>query len=96
MCIRDSLTPEQYDANVVTKHGSSERVEYAVKFPGDEEGGFVYLPIDAKFPADAYAKLQDAYDAGDSAAIAEAGKHLDLSLIHIFFYFAAAVALPCP
>ena len=74
------LTPEQYDANVVTKHGSSERVEYAVKFPGDEEGGFVYLPIDAKFPADAYAKLQDAYDAGDSAAIAEAGKHLDRTI----------------
>lgn len=74
------LTPEQYDANVVTKHGSSERVEYAVKFPGDEEGGFVYLPIDAKFPADAYAKLQDAYDAGDSVAITEAGKHLDRTI----------------
>ena len=56
------LTPDQYDANVVTKHGSAERVEFAVKFPGDEEGGFVYLPIDAKFPADAYAQLQDAYE----------------------------------
>ena len=74
------LTPDQYDANVVTKHGSAERVEFAVKFPGDEEGGFVYLPIDAKFPADAYAQLQDAYDMGDAAAISDAGKNLDRTI----------------
>ena len=74
------LTPDQYDTNVITKYGSTERVEYAVKFPGDEEGGFVYLPIDAKFPADAYAQLQDAYDLGDSVAIAEAGKNLDRTI----------------
>ena len=74
------LTPDQYDANVVTKHGSAERVEFAVKFPGDEEGGFVYLPIDAKFPADAYAQLQDAYDMSDAAAISDAGKNLDRTI----------------
>lgn len=74
------LSPDQYDANVATKHGSSERVEFAVKFPGDEEDGFVYLPIDAKFPADAYAQLQDAYDLGDPAAVTDAGKNLDRTI----------------
>lgn len=74
------LSPDQYESNVATKHGSAERVEFAVKFPGDEEDGFVYLPIDAKFPADAYAQLQDAYDLGDSAAITDAGKNLDRTI----------------
>ena len=55
------LSPEQYDTNVITKKGSTERVEYAVKMPG-ADNGFVYLPIDAKFPLDAYQKLLDAYD----------------------------------
>ena len=55
------LSPEQYAANVATVKGSSERVEYAVRLPGDG-GEPVWLPIDAKFPADAYAALLDAYD----------------------------------
>ena len=59
----DILSPEQYDENVPVK-GGSERVEYAVKFPGDE-GNCVYLPIDSKFPGDSYLKLLDAYDTGD-------------------------------
>ena len=62
------LSPEQYDTNVVTKKGSRDPVEYAVKLPGDDSG-FVYLPIDAKFPADAYTALSDAYDTGDRAAV---------------------------
>lgn len=61
------LSPEQYDENIAVK-GGSERVEYAVKFPGEGDN-FVYLPIDAKFPADAYTKLLDAYDTGDKALI---------------------------
>lgn len=61
------LSPEQYDENIAVK-GGSERVEYAVKFPGEGDN-FVYLPIDAKFPADAYTRLLDAYDAGDKALI---------------------------
>ncbi len=61
------LSPEQYDENVAVK-GGSERVEYAVKFPG--EGDIpVYLPIDSKFPADAYTNLLDAYDTGDKQLI---------------------------
>lgn len=61
------MSPEQYDENIAVK-GGSERVEYAVKFPGEGDN-FVYLPIDAKFPADAYTKLLDAYDTGDKALI---------------------------
>lgn len=70
------LSPEQYDENVATKPYASERVEYAVKLPGDGDG-FVYLPIDAKFPADAYTYLMDAYDSGDTQSIQEAGKNLE-------------------
>lgn len=70
------LSPEQYAENVRTKHSGSERVEFAVKLPGDDEGT-VWLPIDAKFPGDAYAALADAYEAGDPAAIETAGKNLE-------------------
>lgn len=71
------LAPAQYDENVATKKGSSDRVEFAVKFPTEEGDGFVYLPIDAKFPADAYGNLMDAYDAGDPAAVEAAGALLE-------------------
>ena len=70
------LSPEQYAANVATKKGSQAFVEYAVKLPGDGEAP-VYLPIDAKFPADAYVQLTDAYDQGDPARIAEASAALE-------------------
>lgn len=61
------LSPEQYDENVAVK-GGSERVEFAVKFPGEGDRP-VYLPIDSKFPADAYTRLLDAYDTGDMQLI---------------------------
>lgn len=70
------LSPEQYEANVATKKGSRNFVEYAVRLPGDGETP-VYLPIDAKFPADAYTQLEDAYDSGDAAAIEAAGAALE-------------------
>lgn len=69
------LNRDQYDENVATKKGSSDRVEYAIKMPGDGEET-VYLPIDAKFPGDTYNALLDAYDSGDKAAVAEARKKL--------------------
>lgn len=69
------LSPEQYDTNVITKKGSTERVEYAVKMPG-ADNGFVYLPIDAKFPLDAYQKLLDAYDSRDRDLVKDAQKEL--------------------
>ena len=71
------LAPEQYDANVKTKKGSNDLVEFAIKLPGkDDEGAQVYLPIDAKFPQDDYVRLQDAFDAGDAVGIETATKSL--------------------
>ncbi len=70
------LSPEQYATNVAVVPGSSERVEYAISMPG-EGGGRVYLPVDAKFPADYYQRLVEAYDSGDSVEIEAASKALE-------------------
>lgn len=70
------LSPDQYEENVRTKSTGSERVEFAVKLPGDDDG-VVWLPIDAKFPADAYSVLVDAYDTGDAAAVEAAARNLE-------------------
>ncbi len=70
------LTPEQYDENIATKKGSNDRVEFAVKLPGDDDGNVVYLPIDAKFPADSYMKLLDAREEGDKEAVRGAERQL--------------------
>lgn len=69
------LSPEQYAKNVATKKGSQNVVEYAVKLPG-EDGVPVWLPIDAKFPADAYEQLLNAYDSADPAQVEAALKLL--------------------
>ncbi|MBR5806244.1 MAG: DNA recombination protein RmuC [Oscillospiraceae bacterium] len=73
--LEEMLSPEQYETNVATKKGSADRVEFAVKLPGDGEMP-VYLPIDAKFPLDAYGNLMDAYDSGDALAVQLAAKEL--------------------
>lgn len=73
--LREILAPEQYDVNAVTIPGSRNMVEFAVKFP-HEELGFVYLPIDSKFPLDAYAALQEAYENGDKIAVESCSKIL--------------------
>jgi hypothetical protein len=70
-----NISPEQYLENVTTKKGSSDRVEFAVRLPGDD-GKPVLLPIDAKFPVDAYAQLLEAYDAADAAQVEAASKLL--------------------
>lgn len=75
--LQEILTPDQYDENVATRKGSTERVEFAVKLPSGEDGETIYLPIDAKFPADCYANLMEAYDTGDTEQIAAAGKVLE-------------------
>lgn len=78
MLLEQMLAPTQYAANVKTKKGSNDPVEFAIKLPGrsDEEGDFVYLPIDAKFPKDIYENLVAAYDSGDSSIIEEASRQL--------------------
>lgn len=71
------MAPEQYEANVKTKKGSNDHVEFAIKLPGkDDEGNVVYLPVDAKFPQEDYVRLQTAYDEGDIAGIETANKAL--------------------
>ena len=62
--LEDILTKDQYEQNVATRHGSSERVEYAIKFPGRIDGETVYLPIDAKFPHEDYERLVQAQENG--------------------------------
>ena len=75
------LAPEQYEANVRTKKGSPETVEFAIKLPGkDDLDNFVYLPVDAKFPQEAYHALQDAYEKGDVAAVETASKLIDAGI----------------
>ena len=76
------LGPEQYSTNIVTKKGSRNPVEFAVKLPGDENGP-VYLPIDSKFPLEDYNLLNDAYDRGNKVEIELLAKVLE-SKIKVF------------
>ena len=73
--LEEILAPEQYDTNVPTVPGSRERVEFAVKLPG-ADGGNVYLPIDSKFPGDAYMHYQEALQSGDQIRVQEAKRQL--------------------
>ena len=75
------LAPEQYEANVRTKKGSSDVVEFAIKMPGKEDdGSVVYLPIDAKFPQEDYIQLSEAYDTANPEAIEAASKKLEITI----------------
>lgn len=71
------LAPGQYAKNVQTKPGSSERVDFAVRMPNGANGEPLWLPIDAKFPQEDYARLQDSVERGDLAGIEEAGRALE-------------------
>jgi len=75
--LEDLLTNEQYASNVITVPGSNERVEYAIRMPGQTDGENVYLPIDSKFPVEDYQRLLDAQDAADVDAAAAAGRALE-------------------
>lgn len=69
--LEEILYPEQYEKNFDAGMKNRERVEYAVKLPG-AGGEPVYLPIDSKFPSDAYVRLGEAYDSGDPEQVARA------------------------
>ena len=75
--LEEILAPEQYDTNVATIPGSTQRVEYAIKMPG-ADGGSVWLPIDSKVPGDTYGHLQDAYASGDAQAVENARHALEM------------------
>jgi DNA recombination protein RmuC len=74
------LTPEQFDRNVQTRDESGERVDYAIKLPGEGNGAAVWLPIDAKFPMEDYQRLITAQESGDSVLIDGAMKDLETQL----------------
>ncbi|MEO6264565.1 MAG: DNA recombination protein RmuC [Luteimonas sp.] len=71
------FAPDQYAANVATVPGSSERVEFAVRFPGSSDNAVVWLPIDAKFPREDYERLLDAQERADLDAARAAGDALE-------------------
>jgi len=76
------LTREQYEKNVITKKGSSERVEIAIKLPGRDTINKepVWLPVDAKFPVEDYQRLLEAQDLANSALIIETGKAIEVRI----------------
>jgi DNA recombination protein RmuC len=72
------LAPAQYEANVATRAGSADRVEFAIKLPGrDVSEAGIWLPIDAKFPQENYQRLLEASDRGDAEAVESAAKELE-------------------
>ena len=73
------LTPDQYDVNVATKKDSNDRVEFAIKLPGQDEDKdrVVWLPIDAKFPQEDYQRLVDAQEAADKDLAEKSIKNLE-------------------
>ena len=81
MLLEQVLTPEQYAKNVETVPGSGERVEFALKLPGQEDGGKpVWMPIDAKFPKEQYERLAEAADRADADGVLTAVKELERAI----------------
>jgi DNA recombination protein RmuC len=78
--LEEMLTPEQFAKNMKTRDDTDERVEFAIKLPGDENGAPVWLPIDAKFPMEHYERLTAAQESGDSTAVEAAMKVLETQL----------------
>jgi DNA recombination protein RmuC len=74
------LTADQFAANVVTRPGSNERVDFAIRLPGKGDGAVVWLPIDAKFPIEDYQRLIDAQERGETLLVEEASKAIETRL----------------
>jgi DNA recombination protein RmuC len=77
--LEQMLTPAQYDRNVATKRGGSERVDFAIRLPGpdQEDDSVVWLPVDAKFPQEDYQRLVEAQERGDLTVADEASRQLE-------------------
>ncbi len=78
--LEEMLTPDQFAQNMKTRDDTDERVEFAIKLPGDENGAPVWLPIDAKFPMEHYERLAAAQEKGDPPAVDAAMKTLETQL----------------
>jgi DNA recombination protein RmuC len=76
----EMLTPEQFAKNIKMRDDTDERVEFAIKLPGDKNGAPVWLPIDAKFPMEHYDRLAAAQEKGDPSAVETAIKTLETQL----------------
>ena len=75
------LAAGQFEKNVMTRPGSGERVEFAIRLPGrGEDGESVWLPIDAKFPTEDYERLLDAQQRADAPAAEAAARALEARL----------------
>lgn len=76
------LTSDQYEKNVKIKSNTSEQVEFAVKIPSknSNEGDFIYLPIDSKFPIESYQRLVEAQEKSDTDSILRFSKELENSI----------------
>jgi DNA recombination protein RmuC len=77
--LEQMLTAEQFEKNVNTT-GTQERVEFAIKLPGREEGETCWLPVDAKFPVEDYHRIAEAAESGDPATVEEACRSLEKTL----------------
>jgi DNA recombination protein RmuC len=78
--LEEMLTPDQFAQNMKTRNDTDERVEFAIKLPGNENGAPVWLPIDAKFPMEHYERLTAAQEKGDPTAVDAAMKILETQL----------------
>jgi len=78
--LEEMLTRDQFATNIKTRDDTDERVEFAIKLPGDENGAPVWLPIDAKFPMEHYERLAAAQEKGDLGAVDAAMKTLETQL----------------
>jgi DNA recombination protein RmuC len=78
--LEQMLVREQFEKNVATRPGSSERVEFAIRMPGRVDGTQVWLPIDSKFPAEDYDRLIAAQDRADAAGVEESARALELRI----------------
>jgi DNA recombination protein RmuC len=78
--LAEMLTPDQFAKNMKTRDETDERVEFAIKLPGDENGAPVWLPVDAKFPLEHYERLAVAQEKGDAEAVETAVRTLETQL----------------
>ena len=80
--LEDYLAPGQFEKNIVTIPKSTHRVEFAVRIPDMDDQKKTFLPIDAKFPTEAYRKLQNAREEDDKKAVENETKNLKKAIIH--------------
>jgi len=76
------LTPDQYDVNVATKKNANDRVEFAIKLPGQDvdKEKIVWMPIDSKFPQEDYQRLMDAQETADKELAEKSIKNLEMRI----------------